>query len=534
MADGTDFLSNDFESNLSIRQASDSALFSDTPLTQDSGGRTKQISTIHRHCREPNTEEKHRTNKNYFCKYCVKHDDPSGHHKSTDGLRLHLKSHHQVVWNRSENQPRTTAKDVANQKVAQLYQDILAKGDAKGLEGEVLRRTTDRDVIQRTLTDLILVRRLPFSCVEWPELHAFVKALNPVANSLDLIPTDHTTITRWIDKVFLESQDVVRRILQSAKTPIHLAVDIWTCPNHTLLLGICSSFVDVNDNYQNILIGLRTVASQSGEDQWETLRPVLETYGIETKIGALVADNAGSNDVLCRTMAKWFSLEHGIAWNAEHQRIRCQGHIINLIVQAFLFDSKKQEEKILESYDKEDQVIVSREEDEEVVRQPSQPVKGKGKTAKANAKASSQPDRVDRGQKIREMMGPLGKLHNTVVHIGASANRTTWFKARAGKLIPLDNRTRWNSWYMMLAVAIEDKVKAGIQLYVEHYSKDLHEDDLLQTEDWLQLRTIYRFLQVFFDATLFLEGHDSTIDRVLESIDTLQDLILEAQVCRTA
>jgi hypothetical protein len=528
MTDLTDILSDDFNSNLSLEPASGSI-----PPIDSLGSSIKQLSTIHQHCRETTKEEKLRTKSRYFCKYCIRPEDSLGHHQSTDGLRYHLKTHHQITWNRSENAPRTTPRDTANQTVDQLYETFLVRGDAKGLEGEILSRTIDKEVIQKTLTDLIIVRRLPFSCVEWPEFHAFIKALNPVAHSLDVIPIHHTTITNWIDKAFQEGQDIVRRVLQSAKTPIHLAVDIWTCPNHTLLLGICASLVDIFDKYQNILIGLRTVASQSGEDQWETLRPVLESYGIEKKIGVVVADNAGSNDVLCRTMSKWFSLEHGIAWNADHQRIRCQGHIINLIVQAFLFDSKKQEEKLMESYDQEDQEITNGEEEEgEVVQQPSKSVKGKGKTAKA--KADVRPGRADRGQRIREMMGPLGKLHNTVVHIGASANRTTWFKARAGKLIPLDNRTRWNSWYLMLSVAIEDNVKAAIQLYVEHYSKDLQEEDLLQTEDWLQLRTIYRFLQAFFDATLFLEGHDSTIDRVLESIDTLQDLIIEAQVCRTA
>jgi hypothetical protein len=74
-----------------------------------------------------------------------------------------------------------------------------------------------------------------------------------------------------------------------------------------------------------------------------------------------------------------------------------------------------------------------------------------------------------RGKNIQDIMGPMGKLHNNVVHIRKSANRTTWFKDRASKIIPLNNRIRWNSWFTMLNVALEDKVKAGLQLYVEHY-----------------------------------------------------------------
>ena len=51
-----------------------------------------------------------------------------------------------------------------------------------------------KEIIQQTLVNLITVRRLPFSCVKWPEFHAFIKALNLEADSLDYIPTTHLTI----------------------------------------------------------------------------------------------------------------------------------------------------------------------------------------------------------------------------------------------------------------------------------------------------------------------------------------------------
>jgi hypothetical protein len=43
------------------------------------------------------------------------------------------------------------------------------------------------------------------------------------------------------------------------------------------------------------------------------------------------------------------------------------------------------------------------------------------------------------------LLGPLGKLHNIIVDICSSANRTTEFLAVATRMVPLDNRTRWNS-----------------------------------------------------------------------------------------
>jgi hypothetical protein len=110
----------------------------------------------------------------------------------------------------------------------------------------------------------------------------------------------------------------------------------------------------------------------------------------------------------------------------------------------------------------------------------------------------------ERGKNIRNILGPMGKLHNNIIHIYKLANYITWFKDRAGKIIPLNNHTRWNSWFTMLSVALEDKVKAELQLYVEHYQDNILKDDILITSKWVYLHIIYDFLQSFYEATLFL------------------------------
>jgi hypothetical protein len=45
----------------------------------------------------------------------------------------------------------------------------------------------------------------------------------------------------------------------------------------------------------------------------------------------------------------------GLNWKAEYWRIRCLGHIINLIVQAFLFTNLVNLES-LESYNKQEEI----------------------------------------------------------------------------------------------------------------------------------------------------------------------------------
>jgi hypothetical protein len=87
-------------------------------------------------------------------------------------------------------------------------------------------------------------------------------------------------------------------------------------------------------------------------------------------------------------------------------RIRYIGHIINLIVQAFLFSGVVQIEE-LESYDEEEQ-------QEEYINKEAIRVRFR-------------------------LLGPLGKGHNIVVHIHGSPNRTAQFVQLAGRLVPMDN-----------------------------------------------------------------------------------------------
>jgi hypothetical protein len=77
---------------------------------------------------------------------------------------------------------------------------------------------------------------------------------------------------------------------------------------------------------------------------------VLQDYGIVHKLGAIVADNASLNNVLCRTIETYIKEEADQDWSARNWRIRCIGYIINLVMQAFLFTNMMAISK-LESYD---------------------------------------------------------------------------------------------------------------------------------------------------------------------------------------
>ena len=87
----------------------------------------------------------------------------------------------------------------------------------------------------------------------------------------------------------------------------------------------------------------------------------------------------------------------------------------------------------------------------------------------------------------------MGKLYNYIVYIRSLANCMIWFIKHTGKIVPLDNYIRWNSWFLMLYIALKDKVKARLQLYMEHYKDDL-KDDILLISKWIHLYIIHDFL----------------------------------------
>jgi hypothetical protein len=133
--------------------------------------------------------------------------------------------------------------------------------------------------------------------------------------------------------------------------------------------------------------------------------------------------------------------KHERDWKANDWRIRCIGHIINLVVQAFLFLDLVDMDK-LKSYEEE-------AADEELT------------------------DKEAKKAKFR-LLGPLGKAYNIVVHIRSSGGRVDHFRKLAGRMIPLDNRTRWNSWYNMLKVLLKEK--AHVDKYCEDFEHELRKD----------------------------------------------------------
>ena len=111
--------------------------------------------------------------------------------------------------------------------------------------------------------------------------------------------------------------------------------------------------------------------------------PLLQRFGItEATIGYFVLDNVPNNDITLVELSKTLKFDPKV------KRLRCIGHVLNLIAEAYLFgqDASDFEAKFKE-----------------------QGLQGRRKMWR------------DRGE--------LGKLHNLVAHVMASGKRTELFTA---------------------------------------------------------------------------------------------------------
>jgi hypothetical protein len=172
-------------------------------------------------------------------------------------------------------------------------------------------------------------------------------------------------------------------------------------------------------------------------------------------------------------------------WEADYWYIRYLGHIINLVIQAFLFTNQVSLEK-LDSYNKQERY-----------------------TGVFNV--------IEAIKAQFRLMGPLGQVYNIVVYIRRLAGRTEEFHILAKRLILIDNRIRWNSWYKILHILLD--LRPVVERYYQNHKKEL-DKDILTSKDWKKLYTIKDFLVPFIQATLAAEGSTS-LNSTLFIIDIL-------------
>ncbi|KFY82448.1 hypothetical protein V500_10539 [Pseudogymnoascus sp. VKM F-4518 (FW-2643)] len=109
-------------------------------------------------------------------------------------------------------------------------------------------------------------------------------------------------------------------------------------------MGIIGHYVaDNRDLRESVLAFCPLHGQHTGENQSQVIIEVIKEYGIASKVGYFMMDNAENNKTMIRALSSSLLDEYQIEYNSIQHRLRCNGHIINLTAQAFLLSAEDNE-----------------------------------------------------------------------------------------------------------------------------------------------------------------------------------------------
>ncbi|KJZ70580.1 hypothetical protein HIM_10009 [Hirsutella minnesotensis 3608] len=346
--------------------------------------------------------------------------------------------------------------------------------------------------------DWIILEDVTFRQASSERLRCLVANGGELASQL--LPEHHTTVCSWIRHTFESRRVIILNLVKGAKSCVHLSFDLWTASNGFHFIGIVGHFVDSEGNKRDVLLGLpRLIGPHSGENMASYVKDVIDQYEMGSKLGYFMLDNAKSNDTCLETLAWWFPMDIG------RRRLRCIGHIINLVVRAVIFGSN-----------------VSKFE--------------------AELRGATDEFSFD----IWAKKGSIGRLHNLAAYIRRTDQRRQTLRRLQTEVVAddaiftleivVDGKTRWNSIYMMIergmpacpchlchlcrpfadtgSAILALDLRSAIELYQSRWEKSKNDPDhrdisknFLNAADWAELARFHDFLKPFYILTKTMEGN---------------------------
>jgi len=185
----------------------------------------------------------------------------------------------------------------------------------------------DAEHFKQLLIQWVVYDNIAFRKVESERFYKLLTYLNsrvqlPSANQL----------RQWIVLEYQAMKHIILEQLHQSQGQIHLSFDLWTSRNLMALNGVVAHFVTCEGASKTLLLALPEQDDDHiGINIADTVAEVIEEFRISSRLGYFVLDNAGNNDTCIRQLATRYS------FNAEQRRLRCMGHVINLIARSLLF-----------------------------------------------------------------------------------------------------------------------------------------------------------------------------------------------------
>lgn len=293
------------------------------------------------------------------------------------------------------------------------------------------------------------------------------------------LPKSGNTIRSWILNSFDKHKESLKIELQNAPYSIDFSFDLWTSNNGLAIIGIVGHWVSSAGMIHHGLLSMKKIqGAHSGNNQAALIIDMLTEYDLFHKIGYFTLDNATSNDSALRIIGEELQ-SRGVVFHWQEKRLRCFGHIINLIVKAFLYGTNSNTLLIVEP---------------------------------DSSNLETSPEELDTRLDHWRQHGPYGRLRNIITYICWTPQRREEFIQLTQQSSPdttaflpiAANQTRWNSDYHAINRALE--LRTPIELFVTRNLRNGLQEDQLDAEDWNDLKDISSVLEPFYRTTKLLEG----------------------------
>ena len=408
----------------------------------------------------------------FLCRRCHQRSPQSGLFiiNGNDHIRRHLEKRHRQFKD---------GEHVLPARLANPFVAATVAGDSTSFVDPICTRIDEADY-QKKLVDWAICQDLTFRQVTHKDTRNLLAYQRP--QLLSALPSSHGTLVEYIKQSHQQRRDQLQDLLLSAQSRIHISFDIWMSTNGLSLLGVVSHFLNANMQHRTALLGLpRLRGSHSGENIASRLARIIQNYKISQKLGLFQMDNASNNNTC---MERLMALVPGIH---EQARLRCLGHIFNLVVKAIVFGEGIN--------DFERQLLGCSSRDH---------------------------------YKLWSSLSAIGKIHNNVRWILRSDRRRQDFADCQAEALEddeiyshyeliLDGGVRWNAVYNMLrrAKKLRKAFEHFFRLHVEapkDPQKYDHTLDKLDDSDWMEIDRFLTLLKPFKTISTQMQGNADLVN----------------------
>ncbi|XP_042008263.1 zinc finger BED domain-containing protein RICESLEEPER 2-like [Salvia splendens] len=265
-------------------------------------------------------------------------------------------------------------------------------------------------------------------------------------------------------ELFLDTNKRIKSVLNRQR--VSITTDTWKSVQNINYMVITAHFLDSDWKLNKRIINFTKITSHVGEEIGKMIEVCLREWGIE-KMFSIVVDNASSNDSAIDYLKKKLHIENTLQLDGKYMHLRCACHILNLIVK----------------------------------------------------------------DGLKELNYAIKSIRNVVVFIHSSPSRLSKFREYAVlakfscmSTVPMDVKTRWNSTYKMLDVALKyrrvfermaDEWIPFMKYFDEKDDKGKQRTGPPLKEDWDNAKAFVHFLKNFYDVTLELSASKTPTSQMI-------------------